>query len=82
LYLFFKINYFQNRTLVDNEKQIHVEKNGEANYIFSKSSQKYSKCFLENVNDWPTSEEMKLDDSQYEAVKLALENRLALIQGY
>jgi len=50
--------------------------------MFSKSCEKFSKCFIENPNDWPTSEEMKLDNSQYEAVKLALQNRLALIQGY
>lgn len=35
-----------------------------------------------NKASWPTAEEMKLDESQYKAVELALENKLALIQGY
>lgn len=38
-------------------------------------------CVLTNTETWPSCEQMSLDQSQYEAIKLALTNKLALIQG-
>ena len=35
-----------------------------------------------NTRSWPSANEMGLDASQYDAVKLALQNKLTLIQGY
>ena len=51
-------------------------------YEFSPSSLYAAKCYLSNQASWPTAEQMGLDKSQYDAVRLALENKLALIQGY
>jgi hypothetical protein len=59
-----------------------ASKLGEGVYSFSKSSAYAEKCYLENKNNWPTAQQMNLDASQYEAVQLALENKLALIQGF
>lgn len=39
------------------------------------------KCFLSNQASWPTAEQMNLDQSQYDAIKLALTSKLSLIQG-
>jgi FtsZ-binding cell division protein ZapB len=39
------------------------------------------KAKLENEATWPSKEEMSLDESQYEALKLALKSELTLIQG-
>jgi len=39
------------------------------------------KCLISNEKHWPTSKQLKLEESQYEAVKLALKNKLAIIQG-
>lgn len=41
----------------------------------------YNKCFISNEYNWPSASAMKLEDSQYDAVKLALKNKLAIIQG-
>lgn len=37
---------------------------------------------MKNPETWPTQQHMGLDNSQYEALKLALENNLTLIQGF
>lgn len=39
------------------------------------------KMFLSDKAAWPTVEQIDLDNSQYDAVKLAFESKLALIQG-
>ena len=43
---------------------------------------KASKCYASNPEAWPNADQMGLDSSQYEAVQLVLQNKLALIQGY
>lgn len=55
--------------------------NEEYVYKFSPTVSYASQCFVSNQKIWPSAEQMGLDKSQYEAVKLALENKLALIQG-
>lgn len=55
--------------------------NEEYVYKFSPTVNYASQCFVSNQKMWPSAEQMGLDKSQYEAVKLALENKLALIQG-
>jgi hypothetical protein len=67
--------------LVDHEKKPQVDFRGRTIYEFTKESGFAEKCFLSNKEAWPTAQDMNLDASQYEAVKLALENKLALIQG-
>lgn len=39
------------------------------------------KCLISNEHSWPNSKQMKLEESQYDAIKLALKNKLAIIQG-
>lgn len=53
----------------------------ETSYIFSKRSQFAASCNLSNEKEWLNSSRMNLDESQFEAIKLALENRLTFIQG-
>jgi superfamily II DNA or RNA helicase len=60
---------------------ISVSKGKLTEYKFSKESDYAEKCFLSNQAAWPTAKQMNLDDSQYNAIRLALENKLALIQG-
>lgn len=70
------------RTLVDHKKKIEINRrSGENGYLFSNETKYAEKCFLSNKNNWPTKDQMKVDGSQYDAIKLALENKLALIQG-
>ena len=71
----------QTRTLVDNKKELSIGFDGHTQYTFSKESAYAAKCFLSNKDSWPTAAQMNLDASQYEAVQLALENKLTLIQG-
>ena len=67
--------------MVDQKKKIKVSSKGESSYVFTRESGFAEKCFLSNKGAWPTAKDMNLDTSQYEAIKLALENKLALIQG-
>ena len=41
-----------------------------------------SKCSACEILSWPTAAQLGLEKSQYEAVKLAMSNKLALIQGF
>ncbi len=67
---------------MDPKKKIKIDgKTGQTIYEFSEESKEFEKCILTNEFQWPKAVNMKLDDSQYNAIKLALENRLALIQG-
>ena len=75
------ICFVLNRTLVDQKKEIKVDIDGETRYEFTRDSEFAKRCFLSNKDAWPTAKDMNLDASQYEAIKLALENKLALIQG-
>lgn len=50
-------------------------------FEFSPSTSYAQSCLVKNNYSWPTAAQMNLDKSQYEAIELALENRLALIQG-
>lgn len=71
------------RTLVDHDKAIQIDDDsGETCYTFSEQSNYAQRILLSNTNLWPTSDQMKLDDSQYNAIRLVLENKLALIQGF
>ncbi|CAF0906280.1 unnamed protein product [Brachionus calyciflorus] len=80
-------NYLKNACidfspLVDDSKKIEYgPKDNEPRYEFSSTSSFAERCFLSNSASWPTAEQMRLDKSQYEAVRLALTNKLALIQG-
>jgi hypothetical protein len=38
-------------------------------------------CYTNDINSWPSPKQMNLDDSQYEALKLALTKKIAIIQG-
>ena len=67
--------------MVDQKKKIKIGAKGESSYEFTKDSEFAKRCFLSNKDAWPTAKDMNLDTSQYEAIKLALENKLALIQG-
>lgn len=70
------------RILVDKEKKKLNNTTNMKFFEFSKSSLYAQKCLVQNKHSWPTAKQMNLDKSQYEAVQLVLNNRLALIQGY
>lgn len=38
-------------------------------------------CRIDLEHEWPSAQEMNLDSSQYEAIKLTLTNKISLIQG-
>ena len=69
------------RPLVDGKKIQKINKNGFFEYEFSNDSFYAKNCSVSKPSEWPSAELMGLDESQYDAVKLALENKLALIQG-
>lgn len=69
---------FDFRTIFDFSKKVSI-KHGLTTYEFA--SEVGKKCYLSQEAQWPNAEAMKLDDSQYKAVQLALSSRLALIQG-
>jgi hypothetical protein len=76
-------SYVDLRTLVDQNKTVKIdEKNGTLHYIFDSTFDYAQYCSTMNENDWPTSQQMNLDQSQYESIKLALTKKIALIQGY
>ena len=68
--------------MVDSNKRIDVEKEtGLPVYEFSEESLYAKNCYLGNETSWPTPEQFGFDQSQYDALKLALTSKLALIQG-
>ncbi len=70
------------RPIVDPNKKLTINKTtGMTSYEFSPTTEYASKCFISNNIRWPTAQNMKLDESQYKAVQLALTRKLALIQG-
>lgn len=80
---YLKNEYIDFRTLVDHQKEICVDKqSGETSYLFSRNSRYAERIWVSDKHMWPKKAQMKLDESQYEAIRLALENRIALIQGY
>lgn len=67
------------RPLVDHRKNEETVES----YVDYDDSLMYAQlCFMNNLDSWPTPGQMKLDASQYQALKLALQNRIALIQGF
>jgi len=67
------------RPIVDrNRKLVWDFATRELQYFFSPSSISSAKCSSTNKATWPSAQQMSLDPSQYEAVKLALDNKLAL----
>ena len=50
-------------------------------YEFDQDSDYAKQCSVMDESSWPTAHQMSLNEFQYEAVKLALTNKLALIQG-
>ena len=60
---------------------IKPDVNGFPKYFFSKEVEYAEKCLVSNKDMWPSAEQFSLDQSQYEAVRLALQSKLALIQG-
>ena len=77
------IDSFFLRPLVDGKKTVTVDsKTGITTYSFEKESDYAKRCFINDQSKWPTPDQLNFDMSQYNAVKLALNNKLALIQGY
>ena len=54
---------------------------GKVEYKFSDECAYAMKCSTMDESSWPTAEQIGLNLSQYEALKLALTSKLALIQG-
>ncbi|CAF0774800.1 unnamed protein product [Didymodactylos carnosus] len=55
---------------------------GQFNIQYSENVQRtYTSVTLLNKDEWPTSEQMKLNSSQRDALELALTKKVALIQG-
>jgi hypothetical protein len=80
--------YLQNsivdfRVLVDKDKKVQFnERTKNYAYSFTQSNHYARNCRIDKPWTWPTAEQMNLDESQYDAIKLAMSNKLALIQGY
>ena len=51
------------------------------NYLFTSSIDYAKKCSIYDERRWPSPTQMKLDESQYKAIKLALTQKITLIQG-
>lgn len=68
---------------MDKKKKLKFDKStNETVYSFSPNVAYAEKCYLSNKASLPSAEQMGLDASQYQAIQLALESKLALIQGY
>ncbi len=62
--------------------KIRIDKEtGLTTYEFNVASNYAKCCAIKSENVWPTANQFGLDESQYQALKLALTNTLALIQG-
>ncbi len=71
--------------MIDHDKTVVVDKNtGLTRYEFSNSfgDANAECCPIELEHMWPTQAQFGFDKSQYDALKLALTSKLALIQGY
>jgi hypothetical protein len=70
------------RCLIDKKKKIIPDLNTGLNKYEYDYSSDYAKCInASNMLKWPSMEQFGFDQSQYSALKLALTNKLALIQG-
>lgn len=70
------------RPLIANEHiRIFTDNDGFSAYDFPDDIEYAKQCFLGNDASWPTAQQLGVDSSQYDALKLALSNKLALIQG-
>ena len=66
------------RTLVTDV--VEIDKNT-GNYLFDPSLNYAMSVLFNNEAKWPSPTQMKLDQSQYQAIKLALTQNICLIQG-
>lgn len=73
---------FSLRPLVDKSKKFVFNHKLNENILEFSLTSAYSECYISNHSSWPNAAQMGLDPSQYEAVKLAFQNKLALIQGF
>ena len=70
------------RTLVDkNNHTTFDHTTGVIKFEFNMNLNYASCCNIYNERRWPSPGQMNLDDSQYQAIKLALRQQIALIQG-
>ena len=71
------------RPLLTNTKRPSVldTATGLMTYEFDASSTYAATCNADDERAWPNRSQLGLDESQYTALKLALNNKLALIQG-
>ena len=71
------------RPVVDKGKKgTHAEPEDYADqYRFTSESNYAKSCPASDTKRWPNAQQMGLNESQYDAFKLALTSKLALIQG-
>lgn len=71
------------RPLVVNKKKlIHVNpQTGLTTYDFDATVNYAKECRVDRIHQWPSPQQMNLDASQYEAIMLALTQKISLIQG-
>ncbi len=75
-------SYIDLRTLVDTKMKPRVNYGtGETKYDFDQSVNYAMNCHINDERRWPSPNQMNLDLSQYEAIKSALQRKIALIQG-
>ena len=76
-------SYIDLRTLVDTKAIAVSNSQGDfVSYHFNPLYDYAKSCTINNEGRWPSPRQMNLDDSQYQAIKLALNQQIALIQGY
>ena len=68
------------RTLVSDDDD-HFDY-GTGTYVFNSSNYAYAEeCNIYDEKSWPSPRQMKLDDSQYKAIRSALTQKICIIQG-
>ena len=64
------------------KKGVYTEPENYADQFKFKAESEYAKnCPATDEKRWPTAQQMGFNESQYDAFKLALTSKLALIQG-
>jgi hypothetical protein len=70
-------NYLQNARI-----DFRILCDGPKRGKFSPTLDYAKECHVLNENEWPTAQQLALDDSQYQALKMALTKKITIIQGY
>ena len=80
---YFMNAYIDFRPIVDKNKQfVNDRSTGTVNYQFDSQSDYAKACHAQYEREWPSPKQLHLDESQYEALKIGLTKKIAIIQGF